>query len=75
MIQTHIRGQETSRLNVIKYRVEKSDKIGEGGFFFYVHKNQNAIYSPDSTATALQQWDTSFVSEQSITALLTNSCA
>ena len=36
--QTHIRSQETSRLNATKYRVEKPDKMGEGGFFFYVHK-------------------------------------
>ena len=36
--QTHIRSQETSRLNATKYRVEKPDKMGEGGFSFYVHK-------------------------------------
>ena len=40
VIQTHIRGQETSRLNATKYRVEKPDKMGKGGFFFNVHKSE-----------------------------------
>ena len=38
VVHVHVRGEATSRLNDLKYRVEKSDEADGGGFSFLVHR-------------------------------------
>ena len=51
VIQAHLRGQEPSRSNMIKYRVEMPEKSDERVFSFFLHKRK--VQTTASAATTL----------------------